>query len=67
MPGKTGLEVCKILKAQPKTRSIPVLMFTALGREIDKEYARQAGADSFLGKPFTMDDLTSEVQKFLGA
>jgi len=42
-------------------------MFTALGREIDKEYARQAGADGFLGKPFTMDDLTSEVQKFLGA
>jgi len=67
MPGKTGLEVCKILKSQPKTRSIPAVMFTALEREIDKEYARQAGADGFLGKPFTMDDLASAVHKFLAA
>ena len=67
MPGKTGLEVCKILKSQQKTRSIPVLMFTALGREIDKEYARQAEADGFLGKPFTMDDLLFEVHEFLAA
>ena len=67
MPGKTGLEICKILKSQQKTRSIPVVMFTVLGREIDKEYARQAGADGFLGKPFNMDDLISEVKKSLGA
>ena len=52
MPGKSGLEVCKIIKEQPKTRNIPVVMFNALGREVDGKLASWAGADAHITKPF---------------
>ena len=57
MPGKSGLEVCRILKTQPMTKLIPVIMFTALGREIDKKLVKDAGADGHLIKPFQEDEL----------
>ncbi len=52
MPGKSGLEVCKILKSQPKTKDIPVIMFTALGRDVDRNLSSWAGADAHITKPF---------------
>ena len=65
MPGKNGLEVCKILKEKPQTRSIPILIYTVLGREEEKKLSKEAGADGFLVKPFTPDDLVSIVKKHL--
>ena len=65
MPGRSGLEVCKILKSQPKTKLVPVLMFTVLGREADRKMSREAGADSHFVKPFTPEDLVAEVKKHL--
>jgi CheY-like chemotaxis protein len=62
MPGKSGLEVCEIIKSQPKTKNIPVIMFTALGREVDKRLSRQAGAEAHFTKPFTKEDLLQEVK-----
>jgi two-component system response regulator VicR len=57
MPGKSGLEVCRILKSQSKTKHIPVVMFTALGRDIDRSLVKEAGADSHFMKPFTAEGL----------
>jgi len=65
MPGRTGLETCKILKTQSKTSHIPVIMFTALGRDIDRKLGTEAGADGHFTKPFTPEDLTTEVRKHL--
>ncbi|WP_287587139.1 response regulator transcription factor [Candidatus Borrarchaeum sp.] len=65
MPGKSGLEVCKILKAQPKTKKIPVVMFTALGRDVDKKLSKEAGADGHFLKPFEAEDLIAEIKKHL--
>ncbi len=64
MPGKTGLEVCKILKSSAKTRNIPVLLFTASGLKVE-DLVIQAGADGFFRKPFAPADLVAEVKKRL--
>lgn len=62
MPGKSGLEVCRILKNQAKTKHIPVVMFTALGRDVDRKLAQEAGSDSHFTKPFTHEALLAEVK-----
>jgi DNA-binding response OmpR family regulator len=64
MPGKTGVEVCKILKSSAKTRLIPVLLFTASGLNVE-DLVVQAGADGFFRKPFAPEDLVAEVKKRL--
>jgi CheY-like chemotaxis protein len=66
MPGMDGLEACRRLKRDPGTRSIPVLMFTALSREEDIEEGRSAGADRFINKPFSLIGLQAVIRGFLG-
>ena len=66
MPGMDGLEACRRIKRDPSTRSIPVLMFTALSREDDIEAGRTAGADRFINKPFSLIGLEAVIKAFLG-
>jgi len=65
MPEKSGLEACKILKAQAKTKHIPVIMFTVLSRDVDQKLAREFGADGYFIKPFTSEALLEEVKRHL--
>jgi DNA-binding response OmpR family regulator len=63
MPEMSGLEACREIKKQQKTHSIPIVMFSVLGKETDKEKARKMGADGYLVKPFDAEDLLAEVKK----
>jgi len=65
MPGKSGLEVCRALKAQAKTRHIPIVIFTVYGRYVDKKLSEKAGADGFFNKPFSPQGLLREVTQRL--
>ena len=65
MPGRSGLEICKILKTQVTTKHTPVVMFTVLGRDVDRKLGTEAGADGQLTKPFTSDALLTEVKLHL--
>lgn len=63
MPGMNGLDVCKELR-QNKI-SIPILMLTAKGEEIDKVIGLEMGADDYISKPFSVRELLSRVKAHL--
>src|SRR4030067_2909294 len=53
IPGMDGWEVCKQLRAHPKTPHIPIIMLTAKAEEVDKVLGLRLGADDYLTKPFS--------------
>jgi CheY-like chemotaxis protein len=63
LSGQDGREIARRLKADPSTRHIPILMLSAYPT-IEQE-AKAAGADSFLAKPFELDDLLDQVSSYL--
>ncbi len=65
MPKRSGFEVCRILKDDPRYRDIPVIMVTALNETGDMERARECGADDFLSKPVNKIELLARVQNLL--
>lgn len=65
MPKLSGYEVCQQLKSEAKTRSIPILMVTALNEKNDIEKAVQAGCDDFLTKPVNQLELKTRVRSLL--
>lgn len=52
MPHRDGFEVCRLLKSDPDTAAITIVMLTALGQQADRERAIGAGADHYVSKPF---------------
>lgn len=65
MPGLSGLEVCKLLKNNPVTEGIPVVVVTAFGRDRDIQLAKEAGADWFVKKPFENRKLVELAEKLI--
>jgi two-component system, cell cycle response regulator len=65
MPGKNGFEVCRILKENPKTMAIPIIIVTALKEKEDRIKAIEAGADDFLSKPIDIIEVTARVKSLL--
>jgi len=65
LPGLSGYEVCRLLKHKSSTRGIKVLFVTALGREVDRRYAFEAGCDGYITKPFTVAELLTVVDEVL--
>ncbi len=65
MPRKSGYEVCRTLKADPRHQHIPVIMITALQELGDIERARECGADQYLQKPVNKLELLERVQTLL--
>lgn len=66
MPGQSGIETCRRLKAEERTRNIPVILLTARASREDRELGEQAGADDYITKPFSPQKVISTVQGFLG-
>jgi len=65
MPGIGGLETCRHMKSNLRTREVPVIVFSALGREVDKKLTSEAGASAHITKPFNNVGLTTEVKRCL--
>jgi DNA-binding response OmpR family regulator len=63
MPRMSGLEVCKQLRA--KRASIPIIMLTARGQEVDKVVGLELGADDYVTKPFSIRELLARVKAVL--
>ena len=65
LPGIDGLEVCKTLKADSKTSSIPIIMLTAKSQESDKVVGLELGADDYMTKPFSPRELIARIKAVL--
>ena len=65
LPGMDGLEVCRILKHDPKTSRIPVLILTARGEEADIVVGLELGADDYVTKPFSPRVLLARIKAVL--
>lgn len=66
LPGRSGLEILRDLRAAPATADLPVLMLTARGQARDRETALELGATGYLTKPFSNADLLATIDR-LGA
>jgi DNA-binding response OmpR family regulator len=65
LPRLDGLEVCRQLRARPETTNIPILMLTARGEETDKIVGLEMGADDYVTKPFSWNELRARVRALL--
>ena len=66
MPGELdGLQVCHLIKDDPTTRHIQVVLLTARGQARDRELGREAGADEYLVKPFSPLQLIETIERLL--
>jgi excisionase family DNA binding protein len=66
MPEVNGFEVCKALRGDETTRSIPIMAVTCLTKEQDIEHIFANGADEYLAKPFKVDELLQKVHELIG-
>lgn len=65
MPQPDGLTVCRMLRENEETHSIPILMLTARGEEIDRVLGLEIGADDYIVKPFSVKELCARVKAVL--
>jgi len=65
LPGKDGLEILRIMRADNKLMSIPVIMLTAKGEEIDRVLGLELGADDYVTKPFSTREVVARVKALL--
>ncbi|SDP30150.1 Response regulator receiver domain-containing protein [Pedococcus dokdonensis] len=62
MPGMSGVDVCRAIRADPHAKDVPVLMLTSKAHEADIDQAFAAGADDYMVKPFRGRELVSRVK-----
>jgi two-component system, OmpR family, phosphate regulon response regulator PhoB len=65
LPGVSGLEICRRLRAREATRTLPVIMVTARGEEAERVRGLSVGADDYVVKPFSVPELMARVRALL--
>ena len=65
LPGVDGLEVCRLLRRDPRTKEIPIVMLTARGEETDIVKGLELGADDYVTKPFSPKVLVARIRAVL--
>ena len=65
MPRMNGYEVCRRIKADPKTQDVPVVMCSSKGEEFDRYWGMKQGADAYIAKPFQPTELVGTVKQLL--
>ena len=66
MPRKDGYEVCQELRATPSWKDINIIMLTAKGRDVEREKGLALGANDYITKPFSTQELVEKVKSLLG-
>jgi len=64
MPGKDGYSACHEIKTDPETRSVPVVMVSAIGHKLNERLSAEVGADGYITKPFSVEKLLEAIAKY---
>lgn len=65
LPGISGIEVCRLVRAKPEARDIPIIMLTARNEEAERLRGLATGADDYLVKPFSVPELLARIKTIL--
>ena len=65
LPGIQGIELCRLVRNDPNTAGLPIIMLTAKGEEVDKILGLEMGADDYITKPFSPRELIARVKAVL--
>ena len=65
LPGLSGIELCRRLRARPETRQLPIIMLTARGEDVDRIIGLELGADDYVAKPFNPRELLGRIKAIL--
>lgn len=65
MPRKNGYEVCQAIRENPAWKDIRIIMLTAKGRDVEREKGLALGADDYITKPFSTQEVVERVQEML--
>jgi len=65
LPGTSGIEICRRLRARPETASVPIIMVTARGEEEERVRGLATGADDYMVKPFSIPELLARINALL--
>lgn len=65
LPGQDGLEVCRAVRRDPQTAAIPIIMITARGEESDRIVGLELGADDYITKPFSPNEVIARIRALL--
>ena len=65
MPRKNGYEVCQAIRSNPGWASLRIIMLTAKGREVEREKGLALGADDYITKPFSTQEVVERVRELL--
>jgi two-component system, chemotaxis family, response regulator PixH len=62
MPGMSGFELCRSLKKNPETQKVPIVICSSKNQEIDRLWAMRQGADAYITKPYTREQLLRAIK-----
>jgi two-component system alkaline phosphatase synthesis response regulator PhoP len=65
LPGRPGLDVCRMLRADPRTAEVPIVVLTAKAAEMDRIVGLEMGADDYVTKPFSPRELAARIRAVL--
>ncbi len=66
MPRKDGYQVCQLLRGREEFNDVRIVMLTAKGRDVEREKGLSLGADDYITKPFSTQDVVDKVSELLG-
>ncbi len=65
LPGLSGIEVCKLIRARAETQTLPIIMLTARGEESERVRGLATGADDYIVKPFSVPEVMARIRSIL--
>lgn len=65
LPGMNGYKICRLLKFDERYKQIPIIMLTAQAQQEDRSLGEETGADLYMTKPFSVEELVAKIHEFL--